>query len=100
MPSPAERGMMAPMADSVEPGLTIRCQEVVELVTDYLEGALDSGTRIELEAHLTLCTACAEYVRQLKTTLQMVGQAPLDSLSPAAKSELIAAFRDLSTRSE
>jgi hypothetical protein len=39
-------------------------------------------------------------VRQLKTTLQMVGQAPLDSLSPAAKSELIAAFRDLSTRSE
>jgi len=92
--------MMAPMADSVEPGLTIRCQEVVELVTDYLEGALDTATRTELEAHLELCPACAEYVRQVRSTLRMVGHVPLDSLSAAAKSELIHAFRDLPTRSE
>ena len=100
MPRPAERGMMAPVADNVEPGLTIRCQEVVELVTDYLEGDLDSATRSELEAHLALCPACAEYVRGLKTTLQLVGHVSLDSLSATAKSDLIAAFREFPTRSE
>ena len=92
--------MMAPMADSVEPGLTIRCQQVVELVTDYLEGALDSTTRTELEAHLELCPACAEYVRQMQATLRMVGHVPLESLSTQAKADLIAAFRELPPHSE
>ena len=76
----------------------LSCQELVELVTDYLEGALDSATRAELEAHLELCPACAEYLRQMETTLRMVGHVPLDSLSEAAKADLMAAFRDLPPR--
>jgi anti-sigma factor RsiW len=87
--------MMAPMADSVEPGLTIRCEQLVELVTDYLEGALDSETRTELEAHLALCPACSEFVRQMQATLRMVGHVPLATLSPTAKADLLVAFRDL-----
>ena len=90
--------MMTPMTDSGEPGLTIRCQEVVELVTDYLEGELDAATRTELEAHLALCPGCAEFVRQIETTLRMVGHVPLDTLSPATKSDLLDAFRDLPRR--
>ena len=89
---------MIPMADGAEPGLTIRCQQVVELVTDYLEGALDSATRTELEAHLALCPGCAEYVHQIRVTLRMVGHVPLDSLSPTSKAGLLAAFRDLPSR--
>ena len=87
---------MTPMADGAEPGLTIRCQQVVELVTDFLEGVLDSATRSEFEAHLGLCPGCAEYVHQMQVTLRMVGQVPLDSLSTTSKADLLAAFRDFS----
>ena len=91
---------MIPMADGAEPGFTIRCQQVVELVTDYLEGVLDSATRSEFEAHLALCPGCAEYVHQMQVTLRMVGQVPLDSLSPTSKAGLLAAFRDLPSRGD
>jgi hypothetical protein len=87
---------MTHMADGAEPGFTIQCQRVVELVTDYLEGVLDSATRSELEAHLALCPGCAEYVHQMQVTLQMVGHVPLDSLSPNPKAGLLVAFRDFS----
>ena len=75
-----------------EPELT--CRELVELVTDYLEGVLDAPTRAELEAHLQLCDACAEYVRQMRITMQMVGTVPLESLSTDTRADLLAAFRD------
>ena len=78
---------------SPEPGMTITCQEVVELVTDYLEGTLDEPTRSEIEAHLALCPGCAEYLRQMRTTLEVVGHVPLDSLSGQARDDLLAAFR-------
>jgi anti-sigma factor RsiW len=78
--------------------MTIRCQEVVEVITDYLEGELDEATRIELEAHLTLCEGCAEYLRQMRTTIQALGHVPLDSLSDTAKADLLAAFRDFPAR--
>lgn len=85
--------MMNDMANDAEPGMTIECRQLVELVTDYLEDALDGATRAELEAHLHLCDACAEYVRQMRITLQMVGSVPLESLSESTKSDLLAAFR-------
>ena len=83
---------------SVEPGMTIRCQEVVELITDYLEGQLDETTRTELEAHLPLCEGCDEYLRQMRTTIQALGHVPLDSLSDTAQADLLAAFRDFPVR--
>jgi anti-sigma factor RsiW len=83
---------------SVEPGMTIRCQEVVELITDYLEGQLDETTRTELEAHLPLCEGCDEYLRQMRTTIQALGHVPLDSLSETAQADLLAAFRDFPVR--
>lgn len=82
---------------SAEPGTTITCQEVVELVTDYLEGTLDEATRVEIEAHLELCPGCEQYLRQMRATLQTLGGIPLDSLSDEAKADLLAAFRERPT---
>ena len=86
--------MMSDMGNDAEPGMTIECRQLVELVTDYLEGVLDAPTRAELEAHLQLCDACAEYVRQMQVTMQMVGTVPLESLSTDTRTGLLTAFRD------
>jgi anti-sigma factor RsiW len=80
------------------PGLTISCQEVVELVTDYLEGVLDSDTAAEVEAHLGLCEGCNIYVQQMRETIHALGRVPVDSLSEAAQADLVRAFRDLQGR--
>jgi len=47
------------------PGLAVHCQEIVELVTDYLEGVLDPKMTAEVEAHLELCDGCDIYVEQI-----------------------------------
>jgi anti-sigma factor RsiW len=80
--------------DDVELGLSTRCERIVELVTDYLEDALDPAARRRFEAHLAICPPCVEYVRQIEATLLIVGYVPLDDLSDAARADLIAAFRD------
>ncbi|MEP6762095.1 MAG: zf-HC2 domain-containing protein [Sporichthyaceae bacterium] len=74
-------------------GLTISCQEVVELVTDYLEGELDDATRAELEAHLALCPGCGIYLEQMRQTIDELGHVPVESLSEQAQNDLVAAFR-------
>ena len=69
------------------------CQMVVELLTDYLEGALDDQTRARVEHHLSLCPPCTTYLDQMRTAMTMVGQLPADTLSSEALEELEAAFR-------
>jgi predicted anti-sigma-YlaC factor YlaD len=76
-----------------EPGSTITCQEVVELVSDYLEGLVDDATRVEIEEHLELCPGCDEYLRQMRATLRALGRIPLDTLTDTTKADLTAAFR-------
>jgi len=78
-----------------EPGMTITCQQVVELITDYLDDAIDPDLRHELEAHLALCPGCDEYLNQMRMTIQALGHVPVESLSTEAQSQLLAAFRDL-----
>ena len=73
----------------------LSCREIVELVTDYLEGAMEPGPREEFEAHLALCPGCAEYVTQMRTTIQAIGHVPAETLPAHAQSELLDAFRDL-----
>ena len=81
------------MTDTPVPGMTISCQEVVEIVTDYLEGQLDEGTRTELEAHLALCPGCDLYLEQMRATIDELGHVPVESLSEQAQSDLMSAFR-------
>lgn len=78
------------------PGLQIDCIEVVELVTDYLEGGLDEATRDEIEAHLVLCAPCQIYLDQMRATIDVLGHVPVDTLTDQAKADLVAAFRDFS----
>jgi anti-sigma factor RsiW len=51
----------------------LSCQELVELVTDYFDGALPPGDRARFEAHLDECAGCARYVEQMRTTVAVTG---------------------------
>jgi anti-sigma factor RsiW len=88
------------VTDRSQPGLGIDCAEVVELVTDYLEGAVDEPLRAEIEAHLALCPGCDAYLAQMRATIDLLGHVPVETLSPQAREELVTAFGDLRRRTE
>lgn len=69
------------------------CQELVELVTAYLDGALSGADKARFEQHLGLCKGCAHYVDQFRTTIRLLGELPVESISPAVQSALLEAFR-------
>jgi anti-sigma factor RsiW len=69
------------------------CQELVELVTDYFDGALDEATHAEFDAHLAVCPGCVTYLKQMRTTVRLAH----DVKALAARPEVIGlldAFRD------
>ncbi len=72
----------------------ISCEEFVELVTDYLEGAMDDPTRHRFEEHLALCEGCEVYLAQMRETARLLGRIPADTISHAARDRLLTAFRD------
>ncbi len=71
----------------------LTCQEFVELVTDYLEGALDPADRERFEAHLAQCPGCDTYVDQMRETAGIAGKLEEDHLAEPARSTLLEAFR-------
>jgi predicted anti-sigma-YlaC factor YlaD len=71
----------------------LNCQELVELVTDYLEGALAPGDLRRFEEHLGACDGCTTYLDQLRWTIQLTGSLTPDDLSAEAESALLDAFR-------
>ena len=73
------------------------CREFVELVTDYLEERLAPSDRERFEAHLAACPGCQAYVDQMRAILKGLGRIPEESLSPAARDELLHAFREWRT---
>jgi predicted anti-sigma-YlaC factor YlaD len=73
----------------------LTCQQVVELVTDYLEGSLGWRDRRRFDKHLQACEGCSRYLDQMRETLTLLGTVPLDTLSTEARSTLLDAFRDL-----
>jgi anti-sigma factor RsiW len=72
----------------------LTCQEMVELVTDYLEGRLDDASRQRFEAHVADCDACTLYIEQMRQTIVALGHIPAERISTEAEEELVAAFRD------
>lgn len=70
----------------------IACQELVELVTEYLEGTLPERDRARLDAHLSACEACTMYVEQMRDTLRIMGAIEPEQVSDAAYAELSAVF--------
>jgi anti-sigma factor RsiW len=70
------------------------CRELVELVTDYLEGTLLAVDRTRFEAHLAECPWCVEYVAQIERTITVVGASWRNVESDAGMAELLELFRD------
>jgi anti-sigma factor RsiW len=71
----------------------LSCQELVELVTDYLEGALSEAERLRFEDHIGRCGSCMIYLEQIRQTISLLGHLPEQALSPDAERDLLDAFR-------
>jgi anti-sigma factor RsiW len=69
------------------------CQQMVELVTDYLEGALPDPDRQRFERHLAGCPHCTEYLAQMRATIELTGDLTADDLTPQMQDEFIALYR-------
>jgi len=74
----------------------LRCDHVVELVTDFLEGALDQADERDLVEHLNGCDGCSAYVEQYRQAVRTLGELPAGvgaPLSPESRAALLEAFR-------
>jgi anti-sigma factor RsiW len=69
------------------------CKELVDVLTDYLDGSLPPDDRQRLEAHLDECPYCVNYLVQMKETIDAMGGASLESLAPEVQGEVLEAFR-------
>jgi anti-sigma factor RsiW len=69
------------------------CQQVVEMVTAYLEDALPRSDRRRLEKHLAGCALCTEYLAQIRETIRLAGRLEPDDLSPEMRSDLTEVYR-------
>ena len=74
-----------------EPELT--CRELVELVTDYLEGSLDDATRRRVDEHLAACPGCTAYLDEMRVTIWLTGTLTERDLGAPARDSLLHAFR-------
>ena len=75
----------------------IACNELVELLTEYLEGTLPPTEVAAIEAHLVICEGCQRYLDQMRATLAALGSVPVETLSDDATDTLLAAFPDRPT---
>ena len=69
------------------------CQELVELVTAYLDGGLSRRDRRRFDAHISGCDNCTTYVEQMRETIAATGRLTEADLDPHVRDELLAAFR-------
>ena len=75
----------------------LSCQELVELVTDYVEGTLGRRERRRFEAHIGQCDGCTAYLEEMRETIRLTGRLEPESVAPAAREELLRAFRGWKT---
>jgi anti-sigma factor RsiW len=70
------------------------CRELVNVITDYLEGKLAESDRVRFEAHLEECPYCRNYLEQMRETIAALGGLCEDSLAAGTQEQLLEAFRD------
>jgi len=75
----------------------VSCSELVELITDYLEGALPEPERAQLDEHLATCDGCTAYLEQFRTTIRLTGMLTEEHVSVQARDALLSAFRGWSS---
>jgi anti-sigma factor RsiW len=72
----------------------LACQELVEIVTAYFDGAMSRRDRRRFEAHISGCDNCSTYVEQMRETIEATGSISKETIDPAARDELLEVFRD------
>jgi anti-sigma factor RsiW len=72
----------------------MNCRQVVELMTDYLDGALSPGDRAKFEEHIAGCDGCRAYLAQLRMTREVVGRLADEPIPQSVEDELLKAFKD------
>ncbi len=91
-------------ADKSQPEYTppagIACQEVVELITDYLEDALLPEKRAQVEEHIAACDGCTNYLEQVRTTIHMLRNLAQEEVFPQTKEDLLQVFRQWKKQQE
>ena len=75
------------------------CRQVVELMTDYLDGALSAGDRARFEEHIAGCDGCTAYLAQLRMTRDVVGRLAQEPIPKTVEDELVKAFRTWKAKS-
>jgi anti-sigma factor RsiW len=76
----------------------MNCRQIVELMTDYLEGALSESDRKRFEAHLSGCDGCTEYLEQLRITMRLAARIADQPVPAELEAELLQAFREWKSR--
>jgi len=76
------------------PEAEITCKELVELVTDYVEGRLPPARRVRFEEHIAFCSPCAVYLDQMRRTITMTGGLREDDLDDQSRDAMLAVFKD------
>jgi len=71
----------------------MRCKEVVELMTEYLEGTLSQRDRARFEEHIAGCDGCTSYLEQLRTTRRVLGRLADEPIPEGVKADILAAFK-------
>jgi len=82
----------------VTPVEPFTCQELVELVTDYLEDALPPAERARFDSHITDCDACLAHLQQMRTTLEFLGRLSPEHIDRDAERTLLRVLRTWKTR--
>ena len=72
----------------------MNCSELVELVTDYLEGAMPDEQRGRFDEHLSGCDGCTTYLEQFRITIRLTGMLTEEQIAPDAREALLGVFRD------
>ena len=75
-------------------GQQLTCQELVELVTAYLEDELSPEDRARFDTHIAGCPGCRTYLGQIRVTIELSGSLTPEQLEPAAEAALLEGFRD------
>lgn len=72
----------------------LTCQELVELVTAYLDNVLAPADRRQFDAHLADCDGCPRYLEQMRTSIRVAGRLTEEQIDPAVRDKLLMVFRD------
>ena len=72
----------------------VRCSEVVDVLTDYLDGALPPDQRVALEQHLLFCEGCVSFVEQMRTTVGLTGRLAQEDVPQPVMDRVLRMFQE------